>query len=597
MATSNNFSTTNKYIVYRIIVTENSTNIANNTSNVTVKVQCWRTNTGYETYGSGTCYVTIDGNKYSQAITTSQKFTYNSYTEIFSKTLNITHNANGSKTIYVSSYIDHSRFDSNAQGFNVNLTNIPRYATITNAPNFNDKQNPTITYSNTAGNQVSSLQACISLTGSTDNISYRDIPITGSSYTFNLTEEERNILRNATSGKSRTVYFYIKTIINGNTFYSNKAVTFSIVNANPTIGSITYQDRNSSVTSITGNDQWIVRNKSTLRITLNDVKALKGATLLSATVNINGEVLSFSGISGSSLNSVSLNCGSINVSSDITATITLTDSRGFSSTYTKEITVLNYESPNSTITLARKNNFYTETDLTVNCSYSSLNGTNAITIQYQTKKVSDANYGALTTISNNVETTIQLDNAFQWNVRVVTTDSLGTSVSYVLFVDKGIPLIFFDKVKNSVGINCFPSTDTMLNNISLQIDGDLKVSGYVMANGIILDGVVLYNNSSSQTANVTLSKNANKFGFIEIFYKDNDGVYNSVKVPEPNGKTVFLSIQYPYQNGVTYIKSCQVQISGTSITPTNYSSMTIRSGQSPIIANDNYIYITEVIGY
>ena len=50
MATSGNLSTSNKYIKYRIIVTENSTNIANNTSNVTVQVQVWRTNTGYETY-------------------------------------------------------------------------------------------------------------------------------------------------------------------------------------------------------------------------------------------------------------------------------------------------------------------------------------------------------------------------------------------------------------------------------------------------------------------------------------------------------------------------------------------------------------------
>lgn len=580
MATSNNFSTSNQYIKYRIIVTENSTNVANNTSNVTVKVQVWRTNQGYETYGSGTCYVTIDGKQYSQAITTSQKFTYNSYTQVFSKTLDITHNENGSKTIYVSSYISHSRFTSNSQGFNVNLTNIPRYATITNAPNFNDTQNPTINYSNTAGNNVTTLQACISLTGSTDNIAYRDIPKTGTSYTFNLTEAERNVLRNATSGKSRTVYFYVKTVLSGNTFYSNKAVTFSVINANPTLGSITYQDTNSAITSITGNNQWIVRNKSTLQITLNTVQALKGATLSSATVNINGNVQSFSGISGSSITSVSLNFGTINVSSNINATITLTDSRDNKSTYTKEIIVLDYQDPNSQITLARKNNFYTETDLTVNCSYSSLNGTNAITIQWQSKKVSEANYGALTTIQNNVETTIQLDNQYQWNVRVVTTDSLGTTVSYILFVDKGIPIIFFDRVKSSVGINCFP-----VNNDSLEV------------NGVVLSGVILYNNSSSQTANVTLSDNANKYKYLEIYYKDNDGVVNSVKVDDPNGKTAFLSIQYPYQNDVTYIKSCQVQISGTSITATNYSSMTIRSGNAPTIANSNYIYITKVIGY
>ena len=579
MATSSSFSTDNKYIKYRIIVTENSTSVANNTSNVTVKVQVWRTNTGYETYGTGNCYVTIDGVNYSQAITTSQKFTYNSYTEVFNRTLNITHNQNGSKTIYVSSYINHSRFDSNSQGFNVNLTNIPRGATITNAPNFTDTGNPTITYSNTAGSQVSSLQACISLTGSNDDIAYRNIPINGTNYTFNLTQAERNILLNATSGKTRTVYFYIKTVLSGNTFYSNKAVTFSVVNANPTIESISYADVNSSITAITGNNQWIVRNKSTLQITLTNLTALKGATLSSATVNINGVVKSFSGISGSSLSSANLNFGTINVSSNINATIILTDSRGFSTTYTKAITVLNYETPYATINLARRNNFYTQCDLLVDCTFSSLNNTNSITIQYQTKKVSDSSYGALTTIQNNVETTINLDNSYQWNVKIIATDSLGSSVNYVLFVDKGIPLFFVDKDKNSIGINCFPKNDESLE-----------------VNGFIVGGVVLCENTK-ETANVKLTDDASNYKFLEIYYCDNDNTYNSVRVENPNGKNVLLSIQYPYQNGVTYIKSCLISISGKQITPINYSSMTIRSGQAPTIANSNYCYIRKVIGY
>ena len=579
MATSSNFSTTNKYIKYRIIVTENSTSVANNTSNVTVKVQVWRTNTGYETYGSGTCYVTIDGTQYSQAITTSQVFSYNSYTEVFNKTLNITHNSNGSKSIYVSSYIDHSRFDSNTQGFTVNLTNIPRGATITNAPNFTDEQNPTITYSNTAGNQVTSLQACISFTGSSDDIPYRNIPINGTSYTFELSSIEKQKLYNATSGKSRTVYFYIKTVLNGNVIYNNKAVTFSIVNSNPTIGSITYRDTNSTITSITGNNQWIVRNKSTLQITLNNLTALKGATLSSAVANINGSNYSFSGISGTSLTSVSLTVGTLNISSNITAVITLTDSRGFKTSYNKEIIILNYQDPYSTITLARLNNFYTQCNLEVDCTYSTLNNTNSITIQWQAKKVSDSSYGSLTTIQNNTSTTINLDNAYQWNVRIVTTDALGTSIPYVLFVDKGIPLFFVDKDKNSIGINCFPVNDETLE-----------------VNGYIVGGVVLAENTQS-TASVKLIDNASNYKYLEIYYCDNDNTYNCVKVYEPNGKNVLLSIQYPYQNGVTYIKSCLIQISGKQITPINYSSMTIRSGQTPTIANSNYCYIRKVIGY
>ena len=110
---SSTMSTSNQYIKYRVKLTLNSQNVTNNTSNVTVEIQVWRTNTGYTTYGHGTCYVTIDGTQYTSSITNDHKFTYNSYTVIFSRTLNITHNADGKKTLNISAYISHSRFFNN----------------------------------------------------------------------------------------------------------------------------------------------------------------------------------------------------------------------------------------------------------------------------------------------------------------------------------------------------------------------------------------------------------------------------------------------------------------------------------------------------
>ena len=125
MPTSSTFSTDNQYIKYRIVVTENSTSIANNTSSVTVKVQAWRTNTGYTTSGTGTCYCAIFGTVYSQSISSSQKIEHNSYTTLFSKTVTIPHNPDGSRNIYVESKITHSRFTSSYHGFTVALTQIP----------------------------------------------------------------------------------------------------------------------------------------------------------------------------------------------------------------------------------------------------------------------------------------------------------------------------------------------------------------------------------------------------------------------------------------------------------------------------------------
>ena len=114
------------------------------------------------------------------------------------------------------------------------LDSIPRQANLTAAPNFNDEQNPTITYSNPAGNAVTSLKACISWTGA-DDIKYRDIPKTGTSYTFNLTDAERTALRKAATTNTLKVKFYVTTVIGGTTFYSTKEKEMTIVNADPVL--------------------------------------------------------------------------------------------------------------------------------------------------------------------------------------------------------------------------------------------------------------------------------------------------------------------------------------------------------------------------
>lgn len=130
MATSGAFTTSNKYINYRIEVTQNWQDVANNYSNVTVKVFVYRTNTGYTTYGSGTLYCGIDGTGYSQSITSSQKIT-NSGIYLFERTVNIYHNGDGTKSIWVSANIQHERVTSSDQGFTVTLDTIPRKSEIT----------------------------------------------------------------------------------------------------------------------------------------------------------------------------------------------------------------------------------------------------------------------------------------------------------------------------------------------------------------------------------------------------------------------------------------------------------------------------------
>ena len=530
MATSSTFSTDNQYIKYRIVVTENSTSIANNTSSVTVKVQAWRTNTGYTTYGTGTCYCKIDGTEYSQSISTSQKLTYNSYTTLFSTTVTIPHNAAGSQDIYVGAKIAHSRFKSYGyNGFTDTLTQIPRQATITAVQNFNDEQNPVLTYSNPAGDVVTSLDACISLTGSNPDVPYRAISKTGSSYTFNLTSAERTTLRNATpNSNTLTVYFYVRTIIAGQTYHSNMSATMTIVNGNPTISGVTYKDNNASSVAVSQNDQVIIQNQSQLLFNFSTLTALKSATLTKIEVTINAVTKSMT-LSGASRSNVSLAFGQVNTSSNINASIKLTDSRGNTATVSKAITIVAWTAPTAIITLARRQNYYSDTDLTVDADFSSIGGKNSITITYYYKLTSASSWTTGGTMQDGDTVTMNLDNTQEWNVKVTITDAFATT-SYILSVDKGIPIIFFDRLKRSVGINCFPTQE-----------GSIEASGLILDDIIYIGSQCLYDSYSKADMGYQAVLGSYDYDLV-------DGVFNGITIPDGYVKAYRITAQVSTTN-------------------------------------------------
>lgn len=463
MATSSNFTTSNTYIKYRIVVTENSTSVSDNTSSVNVKVQAWRTNTGYTTYGSGTCYCNINGTNYSQSISPSQQITYNSYTELFNKDVTISHNADGTKTIYVSAYIDHARFSSNSQGFNVTLSTIPRQANIVSAPNFYDVDNPTITYSNPAGNisAITSLQACISLTGAVADVPYRNISKTGTSYTFNLTSAERLTLLNACpNSNTLSVRFIVRTVLSGQTYYSTLIRTMTVKDANPIITGASYQDINSTTTAITNNNQQIIQGQSNVRFNFSRLTALKGSALSKIEITVNAYTVEAS-LSGSMVSDKNVSFGTINSSSNISASIKLTDSRGNSTTQSLNITMLAWSLPTAIISLSRKSNYYDETYLKVNADYSSLDNKNSITIQYQYKETSGSSWSALASLQDDVQVTLSLDNTKSFDFKIIVTDRIGTT-TYNAVLQIGIPILYIDKLKRSVGIGTIPDQTNQL---------------------------------------------------------------------------------------------------------------------------------------
>ena len=125
----------NNYIKYRIKIEEGT--LSGRTRPITVSVQFYRTN-DYETQRSGKVYCKIAGTEYTQTFTDTSDNTIslNSYTTLFSKTVNVTYTDAGTVTIpvYAKWKCDEKTDDyySEYQGDNISLTPIgPNEYTVT----------------------------------------------------------------------------------------------------------------------------------------------------------------------------------------------------------------------------------------------------------------------------------------------------------------------------------------------------------------------------------------------------------------------------------------------------------------------------------
>lgn len=280
-------------------------------------------------YNSAPFKVKING---ESVFSSSTRIQLSNGTLVGSGEKTIYHNDSGQAnlSIYIEAAIYTNAVNCSGSG-NWTLDNIPRAAAIKTADNFTDEGNPTITYTNYLGNNVTSLQACISLTGALADVNYRDISKTGSSYTFNLTEEERNVLRNATTtSNSREVWFFVKTVLNGVTYHSTLIKTLTIINATPTFTS-SVKDTGAASTTLTGataGNPSMIKGFNYMDVSMA-ATAYKGATIKTYKITNGANVINeASGAFNNSINNSFL--------------FEVWDSRGNYNSYTTTIPMINY---------------------------------------------------------------------------------------------------------------------------------------------------------------------------------------------------------------------------------------------------------------
>lgn len=227
--------------------------------------------------------------------------------------------------------------------------------------------------------------------------------------------------------------------------------TFYATGANPKIDSVVYQDSNTQAQAIIQDNQKILQNISEPAITATG-SGLFGATLASGTIEVLGNTRPMVKLSGTQVAGVT---GTIDSATDVTAKATVIDSRGNSSSQTITITMAEYTLPSAIISLARRNNYYSDTDITVDANVMDFPG-NTPTITAQWKEEGAPSWEDSAALQDNVQATLNLNNEKAWTVQVTVTDSFGGSTSYNLYVGIGLPILYIDRMLRAVGINCFP---------------------------------------------------------------------------------------------------------------------------------------------
>ena len=485
----------------KLTVYEESTNIANNTSTVR-----WT----FESIGGSTNYYTI----YNwgvwvagQTIYGQQTTNWNSYAFPASKgsttgTVTVGHNSDGTASpvgFTLKGCVYYNR--DNTYNGSCGLSTIPRQATMTSAGNFNDEQNPSFTFTNPAN---ASMSCWLEPNPNNDHLCVRNLSGTSGTYTWNLTEDERNQLRNkCIDSNSCTCRIGLYSVIGGTTYASYKDVTMTIINGTPTFNAsdITYEDTDSSIVAITGNNQHIVRNRSNLKVTYKNAVGKKGASITKYEITFNKTTQT-------KTTAETIDYKTVNLSSDETVSIKVTDSRGNTVTRTKTIKIFDWVLPTAIITSKRKNNYEDETTIKANCTISSVNSKNAITeLKFRYKKTTNNTWSSYINLTNNSAYTLNLDKNSAWDFQLVVKDKFGTT-TYNFKVPKGVAILFIDTMNQSVGINCFPEqANTLAINgydfmkiypvgYILMTTNDVNPSTYLYGTWELLTSGTLINGSS-----------------------------------------------------------------------------------------------------
>jgi hypothetical protein len=373
-----------------LAITQNSQNIANNTSNVTVSVTAKWTYGSWNATGECTGSITIDGTAYPF---TGIKFNTGATTSgsqvIMTKTVNVSHNADGTKTLNCS-----ASFNTYVSSGTVSASGSKALTTIARASSFSvSNASPDMGQSVTFSISRASTAFTHNLTLTWGDTVYEIVENVGTSHTWTIPLALAADLPDSTSsGCIITCITY-----SGSTEIGRKSLTMTLSVPASVKPSCTF-----TLDDITGVDDIYgspVKGLSKIKVTVSATTAY-GSPIESYSITVDG--VKYSGATVTT--AVLRTAGTSRVS------VTVTDRRGRTGTNYYDMTVQNYSAPaitalavqrcNSDGTVNRRGEYV---KVTFSAAVSSMSGKNTAAYTLKYKQTGESTYTsvALSALANN----------------------------------------------------------------------------------------------------------------------------------------------------------------------------------------------------
>lgn len=425
---------------------------------------------GYFYYGGGasvsSSYSTFEVNGTSVK---TGSYNYNhGYHLLGQKDITVIHNSNGTFPSTTASIYANSYHINGTKTGSLSAPKIDRLAMVTSGMNFNDENNPSVSFTNPANFLVAPYMNFYINNNLVASLERAKGNFT-SPYTWELTEAERTQIRTSLSNVNSCVVSQGFETYNGNTRlgYNSKTYTFSIINANPTFNDFSFEDINSKTLTLTGNNQKVIQGYSNVKVTITESNK--------AIANKNATMSRYSFVCSDIQNDIpyssdSTTNGIINNVKSGVFNVYAIDSRNNSTLVTKHASeTINYTPlTKGDITIVRDNGVAEKTTLTITGVINLVNFgsvTNSIKeakyryrttdetstwSEYKNITISVGNDGTFT--FNNLiqgDTDEGFDIGNSYNIQVIVSDELST-ITYTANLGSAIPNIALHK--NGVGI-------------------------------------------------------------------------------------------------------------------------------------------------